>query len=148
MSLNIFFRWTTAVNQHGALQVDEFLRVKGHEHVYAIGDINDVAEEKQAYTAKLQVDVLIANLKSSAKVGNPKKPYKPSEWICPFDSPGVLLHRSQSIESELYAAPSMTQRSVISQVRGIVSITFWFLQCPGVLELIGVFSCWILIIAK
>ena len=59
-----------AVNEVGALCVDEYLRVKGHDDIYAIGDVNDVAEEKMAYTAKLQGNAVLTSLKGKLKKYN------------------------------------------------------------------------------
>jgi len=47
--------------------VDEYLRVKGYDDIYAIGDITDVAEEKMAYTAKLHADTVLSSLKGAPK---------------------------------------------------------------------------------
>jgi NADH dehydrogenase FAD-containing subunit len=67
----------------GRVQVDEYLRVRGMKNVYALGDINNTAEEKSANTARLQSKYLSATLKQvieNNKKKNPKtltlKPYQ------------------------------------------------------------------------
>lgn len=47
----------------GYLSVDDQLRVAGHENVFAIGDIAD-ADRNMAATAKMQADLLAANLRA------------------------------------------------------------------------------------
>lgn len=37
------------------VQVDQYLRVKGHQRVFAVGDATDVKETKLGYLAKAQV---------------------------------------------------------------------------------------------
>lgn len=60
------------MTEMGALSVDKYLRVKGQDSIYAIGDVNDVKEEKLTYTAKLQANTLLSTL-----AGQPKS-YRPS----------------------------------------------------------------------
>jgi NADH dehydrogenase FAD-containing subunit len=47
----------------GYIHVDEYLRVAGHEHVYAIGDISD-ADRNMAGMAGFQADLLAGNLRT------------------------------------------------------------------------------------
>nr|CAB3220703.1 apoptosis-inducing factor 2-like [Phallusia mammillata] len=74
---NEFFKEALAssLTEHGALQVDEYLRVKGHEDIYAIGDINNSPEEKMTYTGQLQAKLFFNNFKAVASNGklNPHK---------------------------------------------------------------------------
>ncbi|CAK8690672.1 unnamed protein product [Clavelina lepadiformis] len=98
---NAFFKdeLGSALNDSGLLRVNSFLQVNGHEDVFAIGDINNVPEEKMAYTAKLQADQLFANWLA----GNDKwEPYKTGAFvmIVPIgrDS-GVGLFQGQILDS-------------------------------------------------
>lgn len=50
------------IGDHGALKVDEYLRVEGYENIYAVGDCNNVPETKLAYGAKLQGKVAVSNI--------------------------------------------------------------------------------------
>jgi len=68
------------MTEGGLLKVDKYLRVIGQEILYAVGDVNDVDEEKMAYTGKLQVDVLLYNLKAMASNSSPKA-YKPGMFV-------------------------------------------------------------------
>lgn len=47
---------------NGALKVDDHLRVEGLDDVYAVGDCNNVPENKLAYGAKLQANVVFQNI--------------------------------------------------------------------------------------
>ncbi|KAI3458793.1 hypothetical protein Pfo_015456 [Paulownia fortunei] len=48
---------------HGRLMVDTKLRVKGHNNIFAIGDITDIPEIKQGYLAQAHALVAAKNLK-------------------------------------------------------------------------------------
>lgn len=52
-----------ALDPQGYLRVDDQLRVAGHENVFAVGDIAD-ADRNMAATAKMQADLLAANLRA------------------------------------------------------------------------------------
>ncbi|KAJ4978842.1 hypothetical protein NE237_009622 [Protea cynaroides] len=51
------------LDMHGRLMVDENLRVKGWNNIFAIGDITDVQEIKQGYIAHKHASVTARNLK-------------------------------------------------------------------------------------
>ena len=63
------------MDERGALKVNEFLQVEGHQDIFAIGDCNDIDEPKMAYLAGLQGEHLVKQL---ANVSNDKTlaPYK------------------------------------------------------------------------
>ena len=46
--------------------MDEYFRVKGHDNIYAIGDITDVKEEKMAYLAKYHAEKVVKTLKGKS----------------------------------------------------------------------------------
>lgn len=66
------------LNDSGRVKVNEFLEVAGHPGVYALGDIIDWKEEKQAAKIAGQSAVVIANLLSFLAGGPSKKAYKGS----------------------------------------------------------------------
>ena len=72
------------------------------------------------------------------------------ETGCDPASPAQLCWSSSSSFPHICTTTSWnwTVTKLIELLRGIDSTTFRFLQCPGVLNLICVFSSWILIIAK
>ena len=57
------------MDERGALKVNEFLQVEGHQDIFAIGDCNNIDEPKMAYLAGLQGEHLIQQL---ANVSNDK----------------------------------------------------------------------------
>lgn len=72
----------SSLNKNGQVAVDEFLRVKGQEHVYAVGDITDVAESKRADAARAHARVVVANIKAEIAGGKPSTTYVPGKmWI-------------------------------------------------------------------
>jgi len=51
-----------AIDERGALHVNEYFQVKGHENIYAIGDVTALEEEKMGYTATQHVEYLFKTL--------------------------------------------------------------------------------------
>uniref|UniRef100_A0A4W3H6U0 Ferroptosis suppressor protein 1 n=1 Tax=Callorhinchus milii TaxID=7868 RepID=A0A4W3H6U0_CALMI len=64
------------VSDNGALQVNEYLQVKGLGNIYAIGDCADVLENKSAYTAEFQAIACVKNIIHNLK-DQPMDVYKP-----------------------------------------------------------------------
>ncbi|XP_061491201.1 ferroptosis suppressor protein 1 [Rhineura floridana] len=62
--------------RNGALQVNEYLQVKGYDNIYAIGDCADVNEPKMAYHAGLHAGVVVTNIINSL-TQKPLKAYTP-----------------------------------------------------------------------
>ncbi|KAG0470438.1 hypothetical protein HPP92_016526 [Vanilla planifolia] len=61
-----------SLDKKGLLTVDENLRVKGHDNIFAIGDITDVPELKQGFLAQKHASVVAKNLTLLIK-GTPVK---------------------------------------------------------------------------
>lgn len=72
-----------SLDNRGRLMVDEQLRVKGHNNVFAIGDITDIPELKQGYLAQRHAEVTVKNLKLLMTGGRESKmaTYKPGSAI-------------------------------------------------------------------
>ncbi|GFP95664.1 apoptosis-inducing factor homolog a [Phtheirospermum japonicum] len=51
------------LDSHGRVMVDEKLRVKGHDNIFAIGDITDIPELKQGFLAHAHAVVAAKNMK-------------------------------------------------------------------------------------
>ena len=67
-----------ALTEKNFVRVNEFLEVKGHAGVFALGDIIDWAEQKQAAKANGHSGVVAANVVSFVQGNPPKKAYKGS----------------------------------------------------------------------
>ncbi|TFK82196.1 FAD/NAD(P)-binding domain-containing protein [Polyporus arcularius HHB13444] len=66
------------VNEHGFVKVNEFLEVPGHPGVFAVGDIIDWKEQKQAAKANNHIKVVAANVLSFLQGKPLKQKYKGS----------------------------------------------------------------------
>ncbi|SCV68721.1 BQ2448_842 [Microbotryum intermedium] len=70
------------VNDKGFVKVKPSLQFAAStaelDHIYAIGDVTDVKETKQAVTAKAQAPIAAANILASIKGLKTLKPYKPA----------------------------------------------------------------------
>ncbi len=62
----------------GTVPVDEHLNVQGHEHVYALGDIADLADAKMATHAQTQALVVAENTRAQLKGEHPEAVYQPA----------------------------------------------------------------------
>ncbi|WP_067480929.1 NAD(P)/FAD-dependent oxidoreductase [Actinomadura hibisca] len=75
----------TPLTPQGQVPVTESLNVKGHDHVYAVGDITDVPEAKMAGYAMRHAEVVVQNITTQLNGERPTATYSPS----PF--PTILL---------------------------------------------------------
>jgi apoptosis-inducing factor 2 len=66
------------LNRRGQLRVTPALNVEGHGHVYAIGDVTDVQEEKRAASAGKHAEVVAANIIAQINGETPASVYEPS----------------------------------------------------------------------
>ncbi|MFI8926336.1 NAD(P)/FAD-dependent oxidoreductase [Streptomyces sp. NPDC053474] len=75
----------TTRTPEGRVRVTERLTVAGHDHVYALGDITDLAEAKMAGYAMQHAEVVTQNILARARGEEPTATYRPSPV------PAVLL---------------------------------------------------------
>lgn len=83
----------TARTPQGHVPVTELLNVKGYDHVYAVGDITDVAEAKMAGHAMRHAEVVVANITAQLNGGQPAASYEPSSvptMLLPLGSTGGI----------------------------------------------------------
>ncbi|KAB2374583.1 NAD(P)/FAD-dependent oxidoreductase [Actinomadura montaniterrae] len=67
----------TTLNPQGQVGVTASLNVAGHDHVYAVGDLTDVAEAKMAGWATRHAEVVVANIKAQLNGERPTATYRP-----------------------------------------------------------------------
>jgi NADH dehydrogenase FAD-containing subunit len=67
----------TTRTPQGQVPVTDTLNVRGHEHVYAIGDITDVAEAKMAGYAMQHAEVVAQNILAQLRGEQPTATYRP-----------------------------------------------------------------------
>lgn len=67
----------TPLTAEGQVPVTENLNVKGHDHVYAIGDLTDVVEAKMAGFAMQHAEVVAKNITAQIKGERPEATYQP-----------------------------------------------------------------------
>jgi NADH dehydrogenase FAD-containing subunit len=65
------------LNRRGQLPVTPKLNVEGHGHVYAVGDVTDVPEEKRAGYALQHAEVVAANIIAQLNGEEPTQEYRP-----------------------------------------------------------------------
>ncbi|MET7649181.1 FAD-dependent oxidoreductase [Streptomyces sp. NPDC005426] len=67
----------TTLTAQGRIPVTENLNVKGYDHVYALGDLTDVAEAKMAGYAMQHAEVVAKNITAQIKGEQPEATYQP-----------------------------------------------------------------------
>ncbi|XP_020571699.1 apoptosis-inducing factor homolog A-like [Phalaenopsis equestris] len=74
------------VDESGRLKVDDNLRVVGHKNIFAIGDITNVPELKQGFSAQQHAMVVAKNLKILTRKGKEKRlnKYRPLPKMAVF----------------------------------------------------------------
>ncbi|TXS02545.1 FAD-dependent oxidoreductase [Streptomyces sp. col6] len=65
-------------DEQGRVPVDERLNVLGHDHIYALGDLTDLAEAKMAGYAMKHAEVVAANVLAQVRGEEPAAVYLPS----------------------------------------------------------------------
>ncbi|WOX26191.1 NAD(P)/FAD-dependent oxidoreductase [Streptomyces solicathayae] len=70
-------RLTTRTEQ-GQVPVTGTLRVRGHDHVYAVGDLTDLAEAKMAGYAMQHAEVVARNIAAQLRGETPEAVYEPA----------------------------------------------------------------------
>lgn len=71
--------FTDAREPDGSVQVDEHLRLRGQQHIFAIGDVTAVAESKRAVAAQMHAAVVAENILAlAAGATTPTATYQPS----------------------------------------------------------------------
>jgi apoptosis-inducing factor 2 len=105
----------TTTNPQGQVSVTESLNVTGHGHVYAVGDITDVAEAKMAGWAMRHAEVVVENIKAQLNGERPTATYRPQPY------PMILLPlgtRGGVGQLPTPDGPSVASPTMISQYKG------------------------------
>jgi NADH dehydrogenase FAD-containing subunit len=118
----------TTPTPRGQVPVTEFLNVKGHDHVYAVGDITDVAEAKMAGYAMQHAEVVAKNITAQLNGEQPTATYKPLPFpmiLLPL-GPNGGVGQLPSPEGPFVAPPAM-----VSEYKGTDLFTGRFIEQFG-----------------
>jgi NADH dehydrogenase FAD-containing subunit len=114
----------TTLNPRGQVPVTEFLNVKGYDHVYAVGDITDVAEAKMAGYAMQHAEVVAKNIIAQLNGEQPTATYQPLPFpmiLLPL-GPNGGVGQLPSPEGPFVAPPAM-----VSEYKGADLFTARFI---------------------
>ncbi len=68
------------LDEQSRVRVDPYLRIEGHNNLFAIGDITNVEEPKTAYLAQKHAEIVARNIKALSQGNKAKlRTYRPSE---------------------------------------------------------------------
>ncbi|GAA0330416.1 FAD-dependent oxidoreductase [Actinoallomurus spadix] len=118
----------TTLNAQGQVPVTESLNVKGYDHVYAVGDITDVAEAKMAGYAMQHAEVVATNISARLNGEEPTATYQP----LPF--PMILLPLGPNGGVGQLPSPDgpfVAPASMVSEYKGTDLFTARFIEQFG-----------------
>lgn len=123
------------LDESGHVKVDEHLRVVGRRDIFAIGDVNDVAEAKLTPSALAQAEAAVHNVRDhlgrGAKHGGDLRPYRPAPvriYSVPFGPEGgvsvIPFHGYDAAVLGSRATVAVKSRSLmLGYVRGLLNIS-------------------------
>ncbi|POX55109.1 FAD-dependent oxidoreductase [Streptomyces sp. Ru71] len=118
----------TGLDAYGRVPVTERLNVRGYDHVYAVGDITDVAEKKMAGHALQHAEVVARNITAQLRGERPTATYRPLSHpviLLPLGTRGGV-GQLPSPEGP-FAAPTST----VSEIKGMDLFTGRFTEQFG-----------------
>ncbi|MEV0096867.1 FAD-dependent oxidoreductase [Streptomyces sp. NPDC050738] len=113
----------TTRNPAGQVPVTPSLHVAGHHHIYAVGDITDVAEAKMAGFAMRHAEVVAQNISAQLKGEQPTATYQPMPHpiiLLPLGSTGGV---GQLPSPE---GPTLASAAMVSEYKGADLFTHRF----------------------
>ncbi|WP_433337737.1 NAD(P)/FAD-dependent oxidoreductase [Spirillospora sp. CA-294931] len=119
----------TARTPGGQVPVTEHLTVRGHAHVYAVGDITDVAETKMAGYAITHAEIVAENILAQLRGEPPTAVYRPSS------DPAILLPlgtRGGVGQFPSPDGPSVLPAETVSEYKGTDLFTGRFAEHFGI----------------
>jgi len=66
---------SSVLTPRGQIKIEKTFQLKSHPNIYAIGDVTDWAEQKQAAKAPKHAQIAAANILAQLNDGAPKKNY-------------------------------------------------------------------------
>ncbi|MBL1104509.1 FAD-dependent oxidoreductase [Streptomyces sp. 5-8] len=118
----------TGLDPRGRVPVTDLLNVKGHAHVYAVGDITDVAEAKMAGYAMQHAEVVVKNITAQLNGERPTATYRPLPYpmvLLPLGSTGGVGQLPSP------DGPFVAPRSMVSEYKGADLFTGRFIEQLG-----------------
>ncbi|MEU5955827.1 FAD-dependent oxidoreductase [Streptomyces sp. NPDC047525] len=110
------------------IRVTEHLNVQGHSHIYALGDLADLAEAKMAGNAMKHAEVVAENITAQARGEHPAAVYRPSPV------PSVLLPLGPKGGTGQLATPegaTVLPAETVSEYKGTDLLTGRFAELFG-----------------
>ncbi|MFD0021957.1 NAD(P)/FAD-dependent oxidoreductase [Streptomyces sp. NPDC058382] len=118
----------TVRTAQGQVRVTETLNVEGHERVYALGDITDLAEAKMAAYAMKHAEVVAQNILAQVRGERPTSVYRPSP------TPTILLPLGPGGgvgQAPTPDGPTLLPASAVSEYKGVDLFTGRFAELFG-----------------
>jgi NADH dehydrogenase FAD-containing subunit len=118
----------TTRNPQGQVRVTEGLNVHGHDHVYAIGDLTDLAEAKMAAYAMQHAEVVAQNIIARLRGEQPAAGYRPSP------DPMILLPlgtRGGVGQAPTPDGPAVIPAATVAEYKGVDLFTGRFAELFG-----------------
>jgi len=104
---------SNVLNARGQIKIENTFQLKSYSNIYAIGDVTDWQEQKQAAKAPKHADIAGANILSQISGGVPKKAYS--------GQPELIIVTNGKVRcSVLPSHPHNVNRLRLAEVRQLV----------------------------
>jgi NADH dehydrogenase FAD-containing subunit len=115
------------LNPRGQIKIENTFQLKSHPNIYAIGDVIDFEEQKQAAKAPKHAQIAAANILAQLSGGDPKKTYSGQPELIIITN-GKVRCCSQFDRSSLSHRVYVLQKNGISYLGMLWGITLgnWF----------------------
>ena len=117
------------LNPRGQIKIENTFRLKTYGNIYAIGDVIDWQEQKQAAKAPKHAQIAAANILSQINGGVPKKSYSGQPELIVITNGKVSCSpQSPSLVSHILTMCHLLQKNGISYMGMLWGITLgnWF----------------------
>ncbi|KAG2484043.1 hypothetical protein HYH03_017133 [Edaphochlamys debaryana] len=79
------------LNERGQVKVEPTLQVVGHPHMFALGDITSVDENKMGFLATKHAELAAKSIQAMVKAGGPSKAGKLGTWKPNMGTPSMIV---------------------------------------------------------
>ena len=109
------------LNPRGQIKIENTFQLKSHANIYAIGDVVDWQEQKQAAKAPKHAQIAAANILTQINGGDPKKAYS--------GQPELIIITNGKVRYSFQSSAFHTYSQCITSCRSAASHTW---ACSGV----------------
>jgi NADH dehydrogenase FAD-containing subunit len=119
-----------ALNPRGQIKIENTFQLKSHSNIYAIGDVIDWTEQKQAAKAPKHAQIAAANILAQIGGAAPKQVYSGQPELIIITN-GKVRCSSQFFPSLLFLICIIFCRSAVSRISASSGVSHWATGSPA-----------------